>query len=37
MQPISQEALRKAQAGDETAIAALIARLMPLIDRKSVV
>ena len=34
MQPISQEALRKAQAGDETAIAALIARLMPLI-RKS--
>ena len=31
MQPISQELLQQAKAGDETAMAALIARMMPLI------
>ena len=31
MQPIQEELLRGAQAGQEAAIAALIARLMPVI------
>ena len=35
MQPISQELVAQAKAGDETAIAAVIARMMPLIRKNA--